>query len=112
MIQKIRLVCWPSESSTDTAFFAVAGTEADGVEVLVVAESGWEVDALVALADGLTWPGDVFGFLALRQFWADAPAVHPNANKIAETILPAEKIRALSILLTLLAIRLAAFIIN
>jgi hypothetical protein len=54
----------------------------------------------------------VFGFLALRQFWADAPAVHPNANKIAETILPAEKIRALSILLTLLAFRLAAFIIN
>src|SRR5215469_16075637 len=109
MIQKIRLVCWPSESSTDTPFFAVVGAEADGVEVLVVAESGGEVDALVALADGLTWPGDVFGFSALRQFWADAPAVHPNANKIAETILPAEKIRALSILLTLLAFRLAAF---
>jgi hypothetical protein len=88
----------------------VVGAEADGVAVLVVAESGWEVDALVAL--GLTWPGGVFGFLALRQFWADAPAVHTNANKIAETILPAEKIRALSILITLPAFRLAAFIIN
>lgn len=112
MIQKIRLVCWPSESSTDTSFFAVVGAEADGVAVLTVAESGWEVDGLAALADGLTWPGDVFGFLALRQFWADAPAVHPSANKIAQTILPAEKIRALSILITLPAFRLAAFIIN
>jgi hypothetical protein len=88
------------------------GAEADGVAVLVVAESGWEVDGLVALADGLTWPGDVLAFLALRQFWADAPAVHPNANEIAETILPAEKIRVLSVLITLPAFRLAAFIIN
>jgi hypothetical protein len=112
MIQKIRFVCWPSDSSFEVDLSVAAPELDEEVSAALGASPVCAADRAGALEDRLACPAGIVAGFAWRQFCADAPAVKIIPRKIAGTILLNKKIHPLWVFISVFASRLAPTIIN